>query len=108
MLNINIYRLTTCLILYLLEYFSGLSSNNKIINLSCLTSKNIPVIPTTDAIIDVNGSTKNLDGETVPEELSIHHNNFKIKEYIDSVCMDIFAPRKPKLLMDVCIPSQKC
>ena len=68
MLNINVYRLTTCLILYFLEYISGLSSNDGIINLSGLTSNNVPVTPITDAIIEVNCSTKNLDSETVPEE----------------------------------------
>ena len=77
--NIDVYRLTKCLILYLLEYVSGLSSNDEIINLSGFASNNIPDVSTNDAIIDVNGSTKNLDSETVPEELSIHHNNFKIK-----------------------------
>ena len=54
------------MILYFLEYISGLSSNDGIINLSGLTSNNIPVTPSTDAIIDVNGSIKNLDSETVP------------------------------------------
>ena len=107
MLNIDVYLLTKCLILYLLEYVSGLSSNDEIINLSGLASNNIPVTPTTDAIIDVNGSTTNLDSETVPEELSKYHNNFKIKEYIDSVCMDMFVPWEPKLLIDVFILSQK-
>ena len=47
---------------------------------------------TTDAIIDVDGSTKKLGSETVPKELSMHHDNFKIKEYIDSVCMDMLTP----------------
>ena len=69
MLNIDIHILTKCLILYLLEYVSGSSSNNEIINLSTLTSNNILLSPTTDANIDVNGSTKNLDSETVLEEL---------------------------------------
>ena len=68
MLNIDIHILTKCLILYLFEYVSGSSSNNEIINLSTLTSNNILLSPTTDANIDVNGSTKNLDSETVPEE----------------------------------------
>ena len=105
MLNINVYRLTKCLILYLLGYVSGVSSNDEIINLSGLTSKIIPVTPTTDAIIDVNGSTKNLDSETVPEELSNHHYNFKNKVYIDSVCMNVFASWEPKLFINVCILS---
>ena len=61
------------------------------------------VTKTADVIIDVNGSTQNLDSKTVPEELSVHHNNFKIKEYIDSVCMEMFTPWEPKLFMDVCI-----
>ena len=103
-----IYRLTKCLILYLLEYVPDLSPNDDIINLSGFTSNHIPVTPTTDATIDVNSSTKPLDSETVTEEISIHHNNFKIKEYFDSVCMDMFAPWEPKLLMDVCILSHKC
>ena len=108
MYNINIFRLTKCLILYVMEYNSGLSLDDEIFNLSGLTFNNIPVATTTDAIIDVNGLTKNLKNETVPEEFSIHHNNFKIKEYIDSVCMDMFAPWEPKLLMDLCNLSQKC
>ena len=106
MLKINVYRLTKCLMLYFLEYVSGLSSNDKIINLSGVTSNKIPVTPTTDAIIAVNGSTKNLNSETVLDELSKHHSNFKIKEYSDSVCMDILVPWKPKILMDACILSQ--
>ena len=93
--NIDVYRLTKCLILYLLEYVSGLSSNDEIINLSGLSSNNIPVTPTTNAIIDVNGSAKNLDSETVAEELSKHHNNYNIKELFDSVCMDMFALWNP-------------
>ena len=103
MLNIDIYRLTKCLILYLMDYVSDLSSNDEIISLSGLTSNNIPVTSTTDAIIDVHNSTKNIDSETAPEELSKYHNKFKIKEYIDSVCMDIFAPWEP----NVCIISQQ-
>ena len=51
-----------------MDYVSVLSSNYEIINLSCLTFNNIPVTPTTDAIIDVNDSIKNLDSETIPEE----------------------------------------
>ena len=78
-----------------MEYVSGLSSNDEIIYLIGLTSNNISVISTTDAIIDVNSSTKNLNSETILEEYSKHHNNFKIKEYIDSVCMDMFAPWQP-------------
>ena len=97
MLNIHVYRLTKCLIL--------LSSNDEIINLSGLTSNNIPVTLTTDAIIDANGSTKNLDSETVPEELSKHHNKFNIKEYIDSVCM--FSSWERNFSMDVCILSHR-
>ena len=97
MLNLNVYRLTTCLILYLLEYVSGLSSNDEIINRSGFTSNNIPLTPTTDAIIDVNGSTQILNTETVPEDLSKHHNNFMIKQHIGAVCMEMFAPWEPKL-----------
>ena len=84
------------------------SPNDGIINLSGLTTNNNPVTPTTDDIIIVNGSTKNLDTDIVPEEISIHHNKFKINKYIDSYCMDMFAPWEPKLLMDICILSQKC
>ena len=43
MLNINTYRLITCLILYIMEDVPGLSSNNEINNLSGSTSNNIPV-----------------------------------------------------------------
>ena len=57
-ININIYRLTTCLILNILEYVSGLYSNDEIF------SNNISVTLSTHAIIDVNGSTQNLDDET--------------------------------------------
>ena len=98
LLNINIYRLTTCLILCFLGYVSGLSSNDEIVDFSAFTSTNFSVTKATDAIIDGNGSTKNLDSEIVPGELSIHHNDFKITEYIDSVCMDIFAPWEPYLI----------
>ena len=45
-----------------MEYVSGLSSNDDIINLSGFTSNNVTVTKTTDAIIiDVYGLTKNLD-----------------------------------------------
>ena len=87
--------------------FLFFSSNDAIINLSGLTSNNIPVTPTTDAFIGVNDSTKSINSETVPEELSKYHYDFKIKEYIDSVCMDKFPPWKPELLMEVSILSQK-
>ena len=56
----------------------------------------------------VNGLTKNPDADTVPEDISIHQDIFKIKEYIDSYCLDMFSPWEPKLLMDVCILPQKC
>ena len=92
MLNVDIYIQTKCLILHLMEYVSHLTSDVEIINLCGFISNNISVAPTTDAIINVYGSTKSLYSATVPEELSKHHNNFKIKEYIDSVCMDMFAP----------------
>ena len=101
MLNIDVHRLTKCLILNLMAYVSSLSSNDEIINLSGLTAYNISVIQTANDIKVVNGSTKNLDTLTVPEEISIHHNNLKIKEYIDSVYIDMFAPWNPKLLMGV-------
>ena len=91
MLNINIRTLTTHLILYLLKCATGLSSNDGIIVLSGFTSNTVSVSKITDAIIDVNGSTKYLDSELVPKEISIHHNDFNIKEHIDSVCMDIVA-----------------
>ena len=65
--------------MYLVEYVSGLTWNDEIINLNGLNSNNIPVTPTTNAIINVNGSTKNIDSEIVPVELSIHHNDFKNK-----------------------------
>ena len=68
--------------LYLLDYATGLSSNDDIINLSGFTSNNVSVSNTTDAIIDVNGSTKNLDSQTVPEEISIHHDDFKSKNIL--------------------------
>ena len=56
----------------------------------------------------VNGLTKNIDADKVPDDISIHRDKFKIKEYIDSYSMDMFAPWEPKLLMDVFILSQKC
>ena len=62
--------------MYLLEYVSALSSNDAIINISGLTSNNVSLTKTADDFIDVNGSTKNLDSETVSEEISIHYNNF--------------------------------
>ena len=62
-----------------MEYVSDLSSNDDIINLSDFTSYNVSVSKTTDAIIYINGSTKNLDSEIVTREISIHHNNFNIK-----------------------------
>ena len=70
------------MILYLLEYVKGLFLNDAIINLNGFTSNNVSVSKTTDTIIDVNGSTKNLDSERVYDELSIHHNNFKIKNIL--------------------------
>ena len=92
MFNIDIHRVTICLFVYLLEYVSGLSSNDEIIDLSGLISNNVSVTKTTDAIIDFNGSTKNTDSETVTKEFSLHYQDFKIKEYINSVCMDMIAP----------------
>ena len=73
-----------------------------------MTSKNGSISKTSDAIIGANGSIKNLDSETIPEEIAIYYNEFKIKEYIVSVYMGIFTSWEPKLLMDVCILSQKC
>ena len=96
------------MLLYLLEYAISLSSNDDIINRSGFTSNNVSVSKTTDAIVDINGSTKNLDSQTVPDEISINHNDFKIKEYIEAICMYMFASWKPKLVMEVCIISQKC
>ena len=36
-------------------------------------------------------------------QLAINKNDKKIKEYIDSLCIDMFSPKQPKLLMDVFI-----
>ena len=94
-----IYTLITYLILYLLKYAIGLSPKDNIINISGFTSNNVSISKTTDAIIDVNGKTV---------EISIHHYDFKIKEYmIYYGCMNMFASWEPKLVMDANL-SQKC
>ena len=105
MLNIKIYTLVIYLISYILKYATVISLVDDIIDLSGLTSNNVPVSKTTDAIRDVNGSTKNVDSETVPEGVPIHHNNFKIKKYINSMGMDMRSSWEPNLVIDVCILS---
>ena len=60
-----------------------------------------------------NNQSKNLYGLiiTTKTQRDIHHlainkNDKKIKEYIDSLCIDMFSPWEPKLLMDVFILTE--
>ena len=54
--------------------------------------------------------SKNSNGLTITTKtqrdihhLAINKNNKEIKEYIDSLCIDMFTPWEPKLLMGVFI-----
>ena len=38
--------------------------------------------------------------------LAINKNNKEIKEYIDSLCINMFSPWEPKLLMEVLILTE--
>ena len=93
------------MILFLLEYATGSCSNDDIIDLSAFSFNNVSASKTNDAFVDLSGSTTKVDCAKVSEQVSIHHNNSKIKEYIDSVCMDMFSSYELKHLMDVCILS---
>ena len=55
-----------------------------------------------------NTYTNNAKAILVSKNHIIHQNDSKIREYIDSVCVDMFSSWEPKLLMDVYILSQKC
>ena len=57
--------------------------------------------------------SKNSNGLTITTKtqrdihcLAINKNNKEIKEYIDSLCIDMFTPWEPKLLMDVYILTE--
>ena len=59
-----------------------------------------------------NNQSKNSNGLTITTKtqrdihhLAINKNNKEIKEYIDSLCIDMFTQWEPKLLMDVFILS---
>ena len=52
--------------------------------------------------------SKNSNGLTIMNktqrdihQLAINKNDKRIKEYIDSLCIDMFTPWEPQLLMDV-------
>ena len=105
--HININTKNIYLILFLLEYATDSYSKNDTILFSVFSSNNVTVSKTSFAIVDLSDSTTKEDFEKFSEEDSIHHNNFKIKEYIDSVCMDKILLWEPKLLINVWILSQK-
>ena len=57
--------------------------------------------------------SKNSNGLTITTKtqrdihhLAINKNDKEIKEYIDSLCIDMFTPWEPKLLMDVFILTE--
>ena len=79
------------------------SSNNNTIDLSCFTSNNVSVSKTSDAILNLYSLTNKKDCENSSQEVSICQNNPKIKTFINSVCMVMFASWEPNPLLNGCI-----
>ena len=94
------------LILFLLKNVTGSNISEIIIDLNGFTSNYVSVSNTND-ILDLGGSCNEGNSQKSFEEVSIHHNDSKIKKYIYSICINIILSWGPKLLLDVCILPQK-
>ena len=55
---------------------------------------------------DLNGLTIMTKAQRDIHHLAINKNDKEIKEYIDSLCINMFSPWEPKLLMDVFILTE--